>query len=130
MSTIIHKDSAVSFCLTSRKPISGSPSLYRHAMKPDDHHTQISADSTSSIFITLNSRPYQGPLSPLNPRIKQVSTSSVHSPLGPKPGTGSAVLPRSSARQREQPWSLSPVRYSSLHQILSSLSTFRSFTPL
>lgn len=54
-------------------------------------------------------RPFQRPLFPLSSRIKQVRSSSlVHSPLGPEPDTRSAGLPRSSAWQREQPWSLSP----------------------
>lgn len=57
-------------------------------------------------------------------------TSPVHSPLGKKPDTRSAVTPRSSTRQREQPWSLSPVYQSSVHQVLSSHSSLRSLSPL
>lgn len=56
----------------------------------------------------LSFRTFQGPLSPLSSRIKQVSSSLVHSPLGPDPDTRSAGLPMSLARRREQPWSLSP----------------------
>lgn len=105
--------------VTTHRPVLG---LFDHFNKNHD-----------STIYNINSRhpePFPGALIPNEPQIKQVSTSPVHSPLEPEPGTRSAVTPRSSARQREQPWSLSPVCLSSVHQILSSRSSFRSLTPL